>query len=159
MRTRQLADQAGVNIETLRYYERRGLLPEPPRTSGGYRHYPDEAVRALRFVKRSPALGFSLAESQELLHLAAGGPDSCKSAHGLAVSHLTELNRRFSQLRSMREALVQLAESCTPADPGHGLGVPAVAVAASRAPDPRIGQLRELHRRGRGQERDSVEAG
>jgi DNA-binding transcriptional MerR regulator len=66
-----------VNAETLRYYERRGLLDEPPRSVGGYRAYPDSAVDVVRFVKRNQELGFSLDEIDELLHLANGGPDDC----------------------------------------------------------------------------------
>ena len=64
-----LAKQAGVNLETLRFYERRGLLPEPPRTKSGYRMYPSEAVKRLRFIKRAQELGFSLDEVEELLAL------------------------------------------------------------------------------------------
>lgn len=113
MRTRQVADQAGVNTETLRYYERRGLLPAPPRTSGGYREYPASAVQVLRFVKRSQALGFSLGEVEGLLQLADGGPDSCDGARSLAVAHVEDLDRRIAELRRMRAALLELADSCT----------------------------------------------
>lgn len=67
MRTSELADQAGVNTETLRYYERRGLLTEPPRTPRGYRDYPDATVELLRFIKRAQVLGFTLDEVEELL--------------------------------------------------------------------------------------------
>lgn len=74
MRTSELAGRAGVNSETLRYYERRGLLDEPPRTSGGYRDYPDGAVELLRFIKRAQELGFTLDEVEELLDLDSGGP-------------------------------------------------------------------------------------
>ena len=69
MRTKEVADRARVNTQTLRYYERRGLLDAPPRTPAGYREYPSSAVRVLRFVKRAQELGFSLAEIDELLHL------------------------------------------------------------------------------------------
>jgi DNA-binding transcriptional MerR regulator len=74
MRTMQVAQRAGVNAQTLRYYERRGLLPDPPRTASGYRAYGPEAVRIVRFVKRAQELGFSLTEIEVLLHLADGGP-------------------------------------------------------------------------------------
>lgn len=113
MRTKQVAERVGVNTETLRYYERRGLLPEPPRTPGGYRDYPASAVRVLRFVKRSQALGFSLTEVEDLLHLADGGPDNCEGAHDLAVAHIAGLDRRIAELQCMRAALVELAASCT----------------------------------------------
>lgn len=80
MRTSELAERAGVSTETLRYYERRGLLHEPPRTAGGYRDYPAAAVGILRFVKRAQELGFTLDEVAELLQLDAGGPDGCDAA-------------------------------------------------------------------------------
>lgn len=73
MRTGELAARAGVNTQTLRYYEGRGLLERPPRSAAGYRSYPDEAVAVVRFVKRAQELGFSLEEIGDLLHLADGG--------------------------------------------------------------------------------------
>ena len=72
MRSSELAERAGVNPETLRYYERRGLLQPPPRTPGGYRDFPPVAVELLRFIKRAQELGFTLEEVEELLHLDAG---------------------------------------------------------------------------------------
>ncbi|MGH9075039.1 MAG: MerR family transcriptional regulator, partial [Acidimicrobiales bacterium] len=74
MRSSEVAVAAGVNVQTLRYYERRGLLSEPDRLGSGYRAYGPEAVRVVRFVKRAQALGFSLEEVESLLELAAGGP-------------------------------------------------------------------------------------
>lgn len=112
MRTKQVADRAGVNTETLRYYERRGLLPEPPRTGAGYRDYPDSAVRVLRFVKRAQLLGFSLAEVEDLLSLAEGGPESCDAARVLAQAHVDSIDRRIAELRRMRVALANLVDSC-----------------------------------------------
>ena len=70
MRTSEVAAQAHVNTQTLRYYERRGLLPQPERTHSGYRTYTADAVRVVRFVKRAQQLGFTLDEIEELLHLA-----------------------------------------------------------------------------------------
>ena len=113
MRTHEVADQAGVHTETLRYYERRGLIPEPPRTAGGYRDYPPSTVQLLRFVKRSQALGFSLSAVEELLDLAGGGPDNCDTAHELAMAHVADLDRRIGELQRMRAALVTLADNCT----------------------------------------------
>ena len=73
MRTGQIANQAGVNVQTLRYYERRGLLQAPARRDSGYREYPSDAIRIVRFVKRAQELGFTLSEVEILLGLAAGG--------------------------------------------------------------------------------------
>jgi DNA-binding transcriptional MerR regulator len=97
-----VAEQAQVNPQTLRYYERRGLLPEPERSPTGYRAYRSEAVRVVRFIKRAQELGFSLDDVESLLHLAEGGPDSCEAARSLATDKLADLDRRIAQLQSMR---------------------------------------------------------
>jgi len=112
MRTHEVADRAGVNAQTLRYYERRGLLAEPPRSPGGYRDYPVSAVGVLRFVKRSQELGFTLAEVEELLSLAEGGPDSCDRARALAAAHVAELDRKIADLQRMRASLGDLVATC-----------------------------------------------
>src|ERR671933_1356058 len=74
MRIGEVAERAGVNVETLRYYERRGLLPEPPRSEGGHREYGADTVRFVRAVKEAQSLGFSLAEIEEYLRLARRDP-------------------------------------------------------------------------------------
>jgi Hg(II)-responsive transcriptional regulator len=112
MQTHEVAEQAGVNTQTLRYYERRGLLAEPPRSPAGYRDYPTSAIDVLRFVKRAQELGFSLAEVEELLALADGGPDGCEAARALAESHMAELDRRIADLRRMRASLGALVATC-----------------------------------------------
>lgn len=112
MRTREVARSAGVNTQTLRYYERRGLLPEPPRSPAGYRDYPASAVAVLRFVKRAQELGFTLAEIEDLLGLAEGGPDSCDAVRALAAAHIAELDRKIADLQRMRASLGALAETC-----------------------------------------------
>lgn len=112
MRTMQVAQRAGVNAQTLRYYERRGLLPNPPRTAGGYRTYGQEAVRIVRFVKRAQELGFSLAEIEILLDLADGGPQSCDAARQLAENKVADLDTRIATLNAMRESLTRLIVSC-----------------------------------------------
>lgn len=112
MRTSEVAGRAGVNTETLRYYERRGLLAEPARTPGGYRDYPVSAVGLLRFIKRAQELGFTLDEVEELLHLDDGGPDSCDAARTLAVSRRADLESRIADLQRMRDSLNELIVSC-----------------------------------------------
>ena len=112
MRTSQLADRVGVNTQTLRYYERIGLLAPPPRSPAGYREYPDSAVRVLRFVKRAQELGFSLADVEQLLFLADGGPHSCERARTLAEQHVAELDERIADLTRIRASLADLAETC-----------------------------------------------
>jgi DNA-binding transcriptional MerR regulator len=112
MRSSQIAAAAGVNVQTLRYYERRGLLPQPVRLESGYRAWGLEAVRAVRFVKRAQRLGFTLDEIETLLELAGGGPASCDAARRLACEKVAELDEKLGALNVMRGALVRLAESC-----------------------------------------------
>ncbi|HEX2286445.1 MAG TPA: MerR family DNA-binding protein [Mycobacterium sp.] len=112
MRTSEVAEQADVNSQTLRYYERRGLLPAPERTASGYRAYTADAVRVVRFVKRAQQLGFTLNDVEELLHLAGGGPASCDAAKAMARARITELEQRIEELVSMRDALTRLVDTC-----------------------------------------------
>jgi Hg(II)-responsive transcriptional regulator len=112
VRTSEVAAQARVNTQTLRYYERRGLLPQPERTGSGYRAYKPDAVRVVRFVKRAQQLGFTLNEIEDLLHLAEGGPDSCDEARAMARSRIADLQRRIDELTDMRDGLARLTETC-----------------------------------------------
>jgi MerR family mercuric resistance operon transcriptional regulator len=112
MRTGQVAREAGVKVETLRYYERRGLLAEPPRLESGYRTYDHDAVRIVRFVKRAQGLGFSLDDVEALLELDGGGPESCEAAQLVAEQRIAELDRRINDLRAMRDSLQQLLTTC-----------------------------------------------
>jgi MerR family mercuric resistance operon transcriptional regulator len=112
MRTSELAGKAGVNAETLRYYERRGLLSQPPRTPGGYRDYPPTTVELLRFIKRAQELGFTLDEVEELLHLDSGGPESCEAARTLAEHRRADLQARIRDLQRMHDSLADLVATC-----------------------------------------------
>jgi MerR family mercuric resistance operon transcriptional regulator len=134
MRTGELAGRAGVNVETLRYYERRGLVEQPPRTPGGYRNYPAAAVEMLRFIKRAQQLGFTLDEVAELLHLDAGGPDGCDTARALAQARQADLDARIADLQRMRDGLAELIETC--ARPRHDRRCPLLAALQPTTPDP-----------------------
>jgi DNA-binding transcriptional MerR regulator len=112
MRTNELAGRAGVHPETLRYYERRGLLDAPPRTAAGYRDYPADAVALLRFVKRAQQLGFTLDDVEELLHLEQGGPESCEAARALAMARAADLDARIADLTRMRDSVTGLVATC-----------------------------------------------
>lgn len=112
MRISELAGRVGVNPQTLRYYERRGLLDEPPRSPGGYRDYPSAAVELLRFIKRAQQLGFTLDEVEELLHLDQGGPDSCNGARAVALARKDDLEARIADLQRIRDSLADLIATC-----------------------------------------------
>lgn len=101
-----------MNTQTLRYYERRGILPNPPRSPAGYRDYPASAVEVLRFIKAAQELGFTLAEVEELLDLAEGGPESCDAARSLAEAHTAELDSKIAEMQRMRASLATLVDTC-----------------------------------------------
>jgi len=116
MKIGEVAAQAGVNVETLRYYERRGLLLAPGRQDSGYRDYADDAVRTVRFIKRAQDLGFTLADIAVLLSLAAGGPGTCREVRALAIAKIENLNAKIQTLGAMKHSLLTLIESCDRAD-------------------------------------------
>jgi DNA-binding transcriptional MerR regulator len=101
-----------VNPQTLRYYERRGLLSEPVRSPGRYRVYPAEAVQRVRFIRRAQDLGFTLAEVEVLLDLAQGGPDSCEKARAVATDKISDLRRRIAGLQTLMSGLTRLVATC-----------------------------------------------
>lgn len=113
----ELAKKARVNVETLRYYERRSILPKPTRTTSGYRIYGEEDVRRIRFVKQAQAMGFRLNEISELMSLAVDDPLTCDEVREQAESKLTEIDRKLSDLRRVRKTLVRLIKSCQTGDP------------------------------------------
>jgi Hg(II)-responsive transcriptional regulator len=130
VRTGQVARQSGVNVQTLRYYERRGLLQAPPRRPSGYREYTSDAVGVVRFVKRAQELGFSLDEVESLLDLAEGGPPNCDKARDLAAEKLAELEGKIASLRAMQGSLRRLVATC--AKPRHQRECPLLEALAAR---------------------------
>jgi MerR family transcriptional regulator, mercuric resistance operon regulatory protein len=111
-----LAAAAGVGVETVRYYQRRGLLPEPPRPHGEVRRYGEEDAKRLRFIRSAQAAGFTLNEIKELLDLDAS--DDRARARALAQARVAALDERIEELRRAREALAALASAC--ASKGRG---------------------------------------
>lgn len=107
----QLAAAAEVNVETVRYYHRRGLLPAPQRPAGGIRRYPRSALTRLRFIKRSQSLGFSLEDVQALLSLDDGR--ACTTARAIGEHKLEEVRQRIEILRSLEKALQRLVRRCS----------------------------------------------
>jgi DNA-binding transcriptional MerR regulator len=129
LRTGQLAERAGVNVQTLRYYERRGLLERPLRRPSGQREYPEAAVRLLRTIKAAQRLGFTLAEIEELIALS----EHRRGAGELqrrARRKVAEVDARIGQLRQVREALLAVAaadcQSLTDCSCGLGGPLPAL---------------------------------
>ena len=105
----RLAKAAGVNVETVRYYQRRGLIAEPGKPPGGQRRYADDVVRQLVFIRRAQQLGFSLEEVKSLLDLGAGG---CRDARVLLEGKFEVLGARIAQLTRMRRELSRYIEAC-----------------------------------------------
>ena len=106
----ELAKAAGVNVETVRYYHRRGLLPAPERPIGGIRRYPPAALARLRFIRRSQALGFSLDDVQALLSLDDGR--TCSAARVIGDHKLADIRQRMRDLRTLERALKALVDRC-----------------------------------------------
>jgi Hg(II)-responsive transcriptional regulator len=110
----QVAAAADVNIQTIRYYERRGLFPNPRRTPAGYRQYGDEAVARLRFIKHAQELGFSLQEIQELLGLRVRHDGvACDTVERKTRQKIEVVQQRIRDLQRMKRTLARLAAACT----------------------------------------------
>lgn len=114
----KVAARAGVNVQTLRYYERRGILPAPKRTSSGYRAYTVETVSVIRFIKRAQELGFTLEEAEELVELRRLKGKSRSVVRKLAQNKLEAVDQKLSDLNAIRAAVAALLESCACSDGG-----------------------------------------
>ena len=112
-----VAKRVGVAIDTIRYYEREGLLPEPKRRASGYRAYGEGTIAQLRFIRRAKQLGFTLEEIRELLALSADRRRGVKVVKQRAQQRLAAIEQRILELQRVRDGLAQLVESC----PGHGV--------------------------------------
>jgi len=108
----RLAREVGINLETVRFYERRGLLPKPPRSASGYRLFPSEAARRLKFIKRAQELGFSLSEIRELLALRMSPRTTSGEIRKRTEAKIADIEGKIKSLDSMRKSLVKLARSC-----------------------------------------------
>lgn len=109
----EVAAGAKVNIETMRYYERRGLVPKPPRSVSNYRVYPEDTVKRVRFVKRAQELGFSLKEIKELLTLRASPRARCGDIRERASEKIEDIDAKIRTLRAMRKSLSKLVSECS----------------------------------------------
>lgn len=111
--TAKLAKEGGVNVETIRYYERHGLLPKAPRTPSGYRKFSADYVIRLRFIRHAQELGFTLKEVKDLLALRVKHGSSCAAVRRKAESKIADIDEKIRHLHSIREALVRMASTCS----------------------------------------------
>jgi MerR family mercuric resistance operon transcriptional regulator len=107
-----LSQLTGCNIETIRYYERIGVLPDPPRTEGGHRSYGGNHLKRLTFVRRSRELGFTLDEIRSLLGMVDGGDYTCGEVLGLAREHLGAIQAKIRDLKRLQQTLANIAAQC-----------------------------------------------
>ena len=107
MKAGELAADTGINVQTLHYYERIGLLPRPARSLANYRIYSADALRRVRFIKKAQGLGFTLAEIKQILELKTHGRAPCRQVIEIGEEHLHEVDTRLAQLRGYRRALAQ----------------------------------------------------
>lgn len=112
MKIGDVARASGLSVETVRYYEKQGLLPRAPRRRSGYREFTSDAVRRLRFVHRAKDLGFTLREIRDLLSLRVGRGSTCTDVRSRAAAKLDEVDARIAELRRVRRALARLIASC-----------------------------------------------
>ncbi len=111
-KTSELAGTAGVNKETIRFYEKKGLLAEPVRTNGGYRQYSQKDLDRLIFIKNAKELGFALAEIKELLAIADGEIYKCSDVRQIAESKLDIINNQLKHLKKLKTTLTKLVNEC-----------------------------------------------
>jgi len=122
----QLAALADVNRETIRYYERRGLMPAPPRSEAGYRQYAPDDVARIRFIKRAQALGFSLDEINELLVLRVESVGACDDVMHQAAHKIADIEAKIQLLARMKQTLNELLDSCRQKQPTEACPILAV---------------------------------
>ncbi len=108
----ELSRRADCNIETVRYYERIDIMPQPARNSGGHRLYDEEALKRLVFVRRCRALGFTLDQVRDLLHFVDRGDYTCADVKDMTVAHRAEMRRKITDLERMDQVLADMAKSC-----------------------------------------------
>jgi len=107
-----LSSKTGVNIETIRYYEKIGLMPDPVRSTGGHRIYGQSHLKRLSFIRRSRELGFTLQEIRELLELVDGGDYTCAEVRNRTITHLDQVTRKIRDLKKIQRTLKTMASKC-----------------------------------------------
>jgi MerR family mercuric resistance operon transcriptional regulator len=112
----ELAKRTGCNLETIRYYEKIGLMPDPPRRASGYRVYGEDHVRRLRFILRARELGFTIEEIRGLLQLVDGGNETCAEVKTRTDKHLADVRAKIADLRRIERVLARTVASCSGED-------------------------------------------
>ena len=113
----EVAERGGVNLQTIRYYEREMLLPEPPRLASGYRIYPDDTVKRVRFIKRAQEIGFTLAEIRDLLAIRIDTDRDSSAVRVIAQAKISDIEEKIQMLQRMKEALGRMTERCSGCGP------------------------------------------
>lgn len=113
----EVAERGRVNLQTIRYYERERLLPEPPRLASGYRLYPDQTVRRVRFIKRAQDIGFTLGQIRELLAIRIDTDRNSSEVRALAQAKISDIEGKIQTLHRMKEALARITERCSGCGP------------------------------------------
>ncbi|MFQ6098934.1 MAG: heavy metal-responsive transcriptional regulator [Armatimonadota bacterium] len=113
----KVARRSGVGVETIRFYEREGLIPEPPRRESGYRQYPEETIKRIRFIRRAKELGFSLGEIKELLSLRVAPSTRCEDIRRRAEAKIADIEAKIRALETMKDALARLSAACVGTGP------------------------------------------
>lgn len=117
--TGKLARTAGVNLQTIRYYERSGLLPAPERDESGYRQYDESALLRLQFIRKAQTLGFTLKEIQQLLMLRESGEKSCRDVESLVRDRIHAVEVQINDLQKIHSFLNEMVEQCDPKQPAN----------------------------------------
>jgi len=139
----ELSRRTGVNIETIRYYERIKMMPAPPRSTSGRRVYGPAEARSLPFIRRSRELGFTLNEIRALLALSASnGQEACAEVRELAAGHLAEVQAKIADLNAMERILADAVRRC---DAGEQPGCPLIDALSATSPPHRAGRSRALN--------------
>jgi DNA-binding transcriptional MerR regulator len=133
LRIGQVSRRSGVSVDTLRYYERIGLVPEPERSASGYRQYPPEVVERLHFIRRARGLGFSLRETGELLDLRVTRHAQAE-VRRVAAARLAKIEAKLEELEAMRRVLEDITEACTGEGPTGDCPILAAVAAAPEHP-------------------------
>jgi len=112
----EMAQRTGCNLETIRYYEKTGMMPDPPRTASGYRVYDETHVSRLRFILRARELGFSIEQIRGLLELVDGGTQTCSEVKERTERHLADVRAKIADLRRIEKVLAATAAQCSGED-------------------------------------------